>query len=112
MNRIQESEHDGVEARDFSWLVRALTQLRTARGVLSNSYAFAYFFFGGQLYAEDFDEHQNKVNQGLFEDNQEMLAAEVRRCLTGRGAGTVLAHHQTGRQVTQAATHGSSACTA
>eukprot|EP00877_Chromochloris_zofingiensis_P002490 jgi/Chrzof1/12241/Cz06g26220.t1 len=79
MNRIQESEHDGVEARDFSWLVRALTQLRTARGVLSNSYAFAYFFFGGQLYAEDFDEHQNKVNQGLFEDNQEMLAAEVER---------------------------------
>ena len=28
--------------------VRALDQLKVARGVLSNSYAFAYFFFGGE----------------------------------------------------------------
>jgi ariadne-1 len=45
--------------------------------VLSNSYAFAYFFFGGQLYAEEFSEDQNRVNQNLFEDSQEMLAGEV-----------------------------------
>jgi ariadne-1 len=45
--------------------------------VLSNSYVFAYFFFGGQMYAEDFNEEQNKINQNLFEDAQEMLAAEV-----------------------------------
>ncbi len=38
----------GLEARDYSWLVRALDQLKVARGVLSNSYAFAYFFFGGE----------------------------------------------------------------
>ena len=37
----------GIEARDYTWLVRALDQLKVARGVLSNSYAFAYFFFGG-----------------------------------------------------------------
>ena len=55
----------------------ALDQLRTARRVLCNSYAFAYFFFGGSLFAEDFTEEQNRINQGLFEDNQEMLAAEV-----------------------------------
>jgi hypothetical protein len=40
MARITRSEHDGVEARDFSWLVGALDQLRTARRVLCNSYAF------------------------------------------------------------------------
>lgn len=45
--------------------------------VLSNSYAFAYFFFGGQLYAEEFSEDENRVNQNLFEDSQEMLAGEV-----------------------------------
>lgn len=46
--------------------------------ILSNSYAFAYFFFGNGLYSDEFDEDQNKVNQNLFEDSQEMLAAEVR----------------------------------
>lgn len=45
--------------------------------VLSNSYVFAYFFFGNELYADEFDEDENKVNQNLFEDSQEMLAAEV-----------------------------------
>ncbi|KIY94297.1 putative E3 ubiquitin-protein ligase ARI1 [Monoraphidium neglectum] len=79
MARITRSEHDGVEARDFSWLVGALDQLRTARRVLCNSYAFAYFFFGGSMFAEDFTPQQNKINQDLFEDNQEMLAAEVER---------------------------------
>lgn len=77
--RISDSEHDGVEARDYSWLVAALDQLRTARRVLCNSYAFAYYFFGGSLFAEDFTEEQDRVNRGLFEDNQEMLAAEVER---------------------------------
>ena len=76
--RIARSEHDGVEARDFSWLVGALDTLRTARRVLCNSYAFAYFFFGGAMFAEDFTPEQSAVNQNLFEDNQEMLAAEVR----------------------------------
>jgi hypothetical protein len=45
--------------------------------VLSNSYAFAYFFFGGQLFADEFTEDENRVNQNLFEDSQEMLAGEV-----------------------------------
>ncbi len=47
--------------------------------VLSNSYAFAYFFFGNELYSDEFDEGQNKVNQNLFEDSQEMLSIEVSR---------------------------------
>ncbi|WIA17066.1 hypothetical protein OEZ85_013967 [Tetradesmus obliquus] len=78
-SRIAAAEHDGTESRDFSWLVKALDQLRTARQVLSNSYAFAYFFFGRQLYAEEFSEDENRVNQNLFEDSQEMLAGEVER---------------------------------
>ena len=45
--------------------------------VLGNSYAFAFFFFGQQMYAGEFTKEQNKINQDLFEDNQEMLATEV-----------------------------------
>jgi ariadne-1 len=47
--------------------------------VLSNSYAFAFFFFGGEMF-EEFSEEQNRINQGLFEDRQEQLAQEVRVC--------------------------------
>lgn len=57
---------------------RVLPFRATLLQVLSNSYAFAYFFFGNDLYSDEFDEDQNKVNQNLFEDSQEMLAAEVR----------------------------------
>jgi hypothetical protein len=46
--------------------------------VLGNSYAFAFFFFGQQMYAGEFTKEQNKINQDLFEDNQEMLATEVK----------------------------------
>lgn len=49
LKRIGEMVETGIEARDYTWLVRALDQLKVARGVLSNSYAFAYFFFGGEL---------------------------------------------------------------
>jgi hypothetical protein len=80
-----------VAARDFvhstfnTCITTALTNflsvpalsLRWRVQVLSNSYAFAYFFFGGQLYAEEFSEDENRVNQNLFEDSQEMLAGEV-----------------------------------
>lgn len=50
--------------------------------MLSNSYAFAYFFFGGDLFKGEFTEEQNQINQNLFEDSQEQLAMEVR---FGRG---------------------------
>lgn len=31
--RIANAEHDGTDSRDFSWLLKALDQLRTARQV-------------------------------------------------------------------------------
>jgi hypothetical protein len=45
--------------------------------VLSNSYVFAYFFFGGDLFTGEFTEQQNAMNQDLFEHNQAQLAMEV-----------------------------------
>ncbi|KAG2497384.1 hypothetical protein HYH03_004542 [Edaphochlamys debaryana] len=79
LRRIGEMVETGIEARDYTWLVRALDQLKVARGVLSNSYAFAYFFFGGEMYKEDFSEQDNKRNQDLFEEQQQRLEGEVER---------------------------------
>ncbi|KXZ51910.1 hypothetical protein GPECTOR_11g38 [Gonium pectorale] len=79
LKRIGEMVETGIEARDYTWLVRALDQLKVARGVLSNSYAFAYFFFGGEMYKEDFTEEDNKRNQDLFEEQQQRLEGEVER---------------------------------
>lgn len=59
--------------------------------VLSNSFAFAYFFFGGDLFKGEFSEEQNERNKMLFEDSQEQLATEVSMC-----SGV---HHTTTRRV-------------
>ncbi|GIL45958.1 hypothetical protein Vafri_3067 [Volvox africanus] len=79
LKRIGEMVETGIEARDYTWLVRALDQLKVARGVLSNSYAFAYFFFGGEMYKDNFTEQENTRNQILFEDYQQRLESEVER---------------------------------
>lgn len=79
LKRIDSQVETGTHVRDYGWLVRALDQLRVARGVLANSYAFAYFFFGNDLYREDFSVEENQRNQNLFEDAQSMLEAEVER---------------------------------
>lgn len=44
--RIDNEIQSGTDARDYGWLVRALDQLKVARGVLAPTYPFAYIFFG------------------------------------------------------------------
>jgi hypothetical protein len=46
--------------------------------LLGNSYAFAYYFFG-PMYSSEFSPEELKILQDLFEDNQDMLAQEVRQ---------------------------------
>lgn len=77
--RIQDKVKTGQESRDYAWLLCALDQLNVARRVLANSYAFAYFFFGGELYKDDFTAEDNKRNQTFFEDLQQRLESEVER---------------------------------
>ena len=80
--RIAEGERGGVAGRrDYGWLVAALDRLRVARRVLCNSYAFAFWFFGAEMFAEDFkdDEGARRSLRALFEDQQETLAGEVER---------------------------------
>mmetsp|Transcript_12045 Transcript_12045/g.25884 ORF Transcript_12045/g.25884 Transcript_12045/m.25884 type:complete len:537 (+) Transcript_12045:152-1762(+) len=77
--RINSKVESGVEARDYGWLVQALDQLKSARGVLAPTYPFAYFVFGNSMYKDDFSPEENTRNQGLFEDQQQMLEGEVER---------------------------------
>lgn len=55
-----------------------MDQLNVARRILSNSYAFAYLFFGNDTFKEDFTPEQNTMNQNLFEDAQQTLEGKDR----------------------------------
>eukprot|EP00798_Chlamydomonas_sp_ICE-L_P030283 gene30283-35271_t len=79
LDRIDTKVEVGVESRDYGWLVTAVDQLRSARGVLAPSYVFAFFFFGNDMYKDDFTVEENARNQDLFEDQQQRLEAEVER---------------------------------
>lgn len=79
LKRIDELVENGVESRDYSWLVKAMDQLKIARGVLAHSYVFAYYFFGNEMYKDDFTTEDNQRNQNLFEDQQQMLESVVEK---------------------------------
>lgn len=65
------------ELHDYSWVMAALNKVLVARRILSNSYAFAYYMFGNEMFLEEISEEQNKINKNLFEDQQQMLEQEV-----------------------------------
>lgn len=72
---------------DFAWLLSGLEQLFRSRRCLSFSYVFAYFAFGGKMFADDFTPEANKINQGLFEDTQQELEAAIELCDTRAAIG-------------------------
>ena len=72
-------EEQGNEARDLQWMLAAGEQLRAARRVLGNSYAFAFIFFGQERFAEGATEQEVALRQTLFEDQQQSLENEVSR---------------------------------
>lgn len=63
---------------NYAWLQAALEQLFLARRVLAYSYIFAFYMFGGQMFA-DLPASAAVVNQALFEDKQGQLEVEVER---------------------------------
>jgi ariadne-1 len=63
--------------RDGSWLTRAHRRLLVSRQVLSRSYAFAYYMFGGELQTRPADWNVLGVARNLFEDQQERLEHHV-----------------------------------
>lgn len=62
-----------------AWVHEALSQLLLARSILSYSYIFAYYLFGGVWFKDDFAPAARELNQALFEDKQGQLEMEVER---------------------------------
>ncbi|KAK9817712.1 hypothetical protein WJX72_001099 [[Myrmecia] bisecta] len=77
--KIAKLEDDQDTLQDFSWLAQALEQLFHARRILGYSYAFAFYMFGNEMFRDEITPDQNKINQNLFEDQQQQLEAEVER---------------------------------
>ncbi|KAL6893513.1 hypothetical protein ACP4OV_007611 [Aristida adscensionis] len=65
--------------RDGDWLIRAHRRLLVSRRVLSCSYAFAYYMFGGEERTRPGAAERAglTVTRNLFEDNQEQLERHV-----------------------------------
>ena len=56
---------------------QAQEQLFHARRILGYTYVYAFYMFGGELFAAEISEAQNGRNQSLFEDQQQQLESEV-----------------------------------
>ena len=61
------------QVKDYSWLTIGLLRLFRSRQALSNSFAFAYFIFGNDIFKDGITKEQNAINQNLFEDQQQQL---------------------------------------
>jgi Ariadne domain len=67
----------------FEWHPRCLNRLQSleqlfhARRILGQSYVFAYYMFDNVMFGEEITPEQNAINQNLFEDQQQMMEAEV-----------------------------------
>lgn len=66
-----------LAVRDGDWLTRAHRRLLVARQVLSRSYVFAYYMFGGELPSRPRERASLAVARNLFEDHQEQLEQHV-----------------------------------
>jgi len=72
---------DSLSGHDYEYnsLIAAVSVLTSARKVLSNSYAFAYFLCGNDWYAGEVNPAQTSLNQALFEDMQQQFEGEIER---------------------------------
>jgi len=77
--RLLESDRERPLAiRDGDWLTRAHRRLLVSRQVLSRSYVFAYYMFGGlELRTRPAEQENLGVARNLFEHQQEQLERHV-----------------------------------
>lgn len=75
VNQLEENES---ERKDFSWVINGLHNLFRSRRVLSCSYVFAYYMFG-ELFKDQISKKERKINQLLFEDQQQQFEAHVEK---------------------------------
>lgn len=79
--RVKQLESDHLKRprtiRDGSWLIQAHQRLLRSRQVLSRSYSFAYYMFGGELRTHPAEKSNLTPAQNLFENQQEQLERHV-----------------------------------
>jgi ariadne-1 len=63
--------------RDGDWLIEAHQRLLCSRQVVSRSYAFAYYMFGGELRTHSAEKRSLAPAQNLFENQQEQMERHV-----------------------------------
>ncbi|KAM7473051.1 hypothetical protein LguiA_011234 [Lonicera macranthoides] len=68
-----------MASRDFSWVWNGLYRLSRSRRILSYSYPFAYYMFGGELFSDEMTKKELVIKKNLFEDQQQQLEANVER---------------------------------
>lgn len=66
-------ETGGAPLRDYTWLTSGQAQLFVARRCLSSCYIFAFYMFGGEMFAEDLTAEERSLKQDLFDDHREEL---------------------------------------
>jgi len=77
--KISISENKESKIKDYSWVINGLNRLFRSRRVLSYSYPFAFYMFGGEIFKDEMTPGERELKQNLFEDQQQQLEFNVER---------------------------------
>ncbi|KAJ0980341.1 hypothetical protein J5N97_008596 [Dioscorea zingiberensis] len=81
-SKSEESNH-----KSFRWALNGANQLLRARQVLSNSYPFAFYMFGDELFQDEMTPEERLQKQNLFEVQQQQLEFQVENLSMCLGKG-------------------------
>ncbi|KAJ4831776.1 hypothetical protein Tsubulata_039048 [Turnera subulata] len=78
-DKISKLEERDSISKDFSWIVNGLHSLSKFRRILSLTYPFAYYMFGGEIFKAEMTSDEKKMKRELFEDQQQQFEGNVER---------------------------------
>ncbi|CAA0383916.1 unnamed protein product [Arabidopsis thaliana] len=65
--------------KEYSWVTDAVNRLFISRRILSQSYPFAFYMFGEELFKDEMSEKEREIKKNLFEDQQQQLEGNVEK---------------------------------
>lgn len=65
--------------KEFSWITDGANQLFRSRRIIANSYAFAFYMFGEELFKDEMSDKEREIKKNLFEDQQQQLEGNVEK---------------------------------
>ncbi|XP_051134078.1 probable E3 ubiquitin-protein ligase ARI2 isoform X2 [Andrographis paniculata] len=77
--KVSNLEAKDSKLRDFAWVTNGLYRLFRSRRALSNSYPFAFYMFGDELFNGETSKKESELKQLLFEDQQQQLESNVEK---------------------------------